>query len=199
MPSRCRARRPPRPRSPFVRAGAASRTHRNPDVGRCRDDRLFDLGQRRLGGRRQDVRTDRDRSPHEHPDTAYVQRRLDEGPRLVEPPGGHECHHETHALAWRGFDALGSELPLEQPVRDPGHHAGAVPGAIGRAGTTMIEVVEAFDREAHDPVRSRGRTVGHEPDATGVVVLGRVVQRVAGSHRILRSGAGKHITDRRQG
>ena len=101
--------------------------------------------------------------------------------------GWQKRHDETHAIAGRNSDPVCRELSLDEAMRDGGHHAGAVAGAIGRSSPTVVEIVETRDTELHDAVGRRPRTVRDEADATGVVLEVWVVERVARNHCVCLS------------
>ena len=90
-----------------------------------------------------------------------------------------------------GVRALGGQLEVddgaEEAVRDLDQDARAVTGVrLGARGTTVLEVDQRGDGLLDDVARLAAVHVDDEGDATGVVLVGGVVQAVA-ARRLLHS------------
>ena len=103
---------------------------------------------------------------------------LDESPGVVAVVGGEEGHQYPDAFPRRGFDGLRPQLPLDEAIRDAGHHPRTIARAVSGASTAMVEVVEALNAEPDDPVRRLGGPGRDEPDTARIVVIARVVERI---------------------
>jgi hypothetical protein len=88
------------------------------------------------------------------------------------------------------------DLGAQQRVGDLREDAGAVAGVrLGAGRTAVVEVVQGGQPRGHDLPRGTTLHVGDEGDATGVLVVGRVVQagrRGYGGERHSRAGRGRH-------
>ena len=104
---------------------------------------------------------------------------LYDGLRRAAAGAGQECNDEPDAVPRRNFLSRRDQISFDQPIRNSGHHAGAVSRAVRRTGTAVVKAVETVDSEANDAVRRDGRSIRDEADTTCIVVHHRLIQRVA--------------------
>jgi hypothetical protein len=95
--------------------------------------------------------------------------------------GGQE--HQPHRVLTRvgEVEAPGSG---EEPVWDLDQDAGTVPrGHLGAGGAPVRQVLQRGEPLADEPVAPPSSEIGHQGDAAGVVLEGRVVEGCAGVRR----------------
>jgi hypothetical protein len=83
--------------------------------------------------------------------------------------GGQEAHHDPDMIRV-DLVAVGGELACDEPVGDLGEETGAVTGTVGSLGATVVETLQALDRETGHPERRSAVPGSDEPDATRFVL-----------------------------
>ena len=149
-----------------------------PGTGLGRHDGLLDGRHRTAGGLGQGLHPDRNGPPAQQPETLASEGLADDLTAAVGIVPGQERHDDAELGAVGGGDPGGGQVPFDDPVRDPGHDARSVPGAVDRTGAAMIEAVEATDGQAKRAVRGGGVAGGDEPDAARIAYVAPV-QRIA--------------------
>jgi hypothetical protein len=122
---------------------------------------------------------DGDLPPGEQVEVLFLDDRLDGTHRVQCGHAGGREEGDTRGIgAGSGqVDALVCEHLAVETVRDLHQDAGAVTGVLlGPRGTTVVEVDQGLDALLDDVVRGPAVHVGNEGDATGIVLVGRVVE-----------------------
>ena len=138
-------------------------------------------GRPRRGGRgpeRRDV--DRHRSPRGRPAGPPRRRSTRRASRARARRSGHAAGTATRSPGRRGRGVAGDQLE-ERPIERE-RDAGAVARlAVGPERPAMTQRAETGQRQRQDAIARPAAGVRDEPDAAGVVLVARVVQRAAGA------------------
>ena len=160
------------------------------------DEHLADEGLARLGGLAEHGVVGRHRARAEvH--LAFGLHGAGEGLLHLAALGRVARHEDQAAAVLARLGQLDMRLPgsvLEEEVRHLHEHAGAV-ASVGLAatGATMVEVLQDLDGLPEDVVGLAALDIGHETEATGVVLELRVVQTLLAGAGRARRGCGRRL------
>ncbi len=151
---------------------------------RAGQEELAEPGHDAAGGRAQQVRGDRDVAPAEDGQVLLGRDGLDprDGGGVLVVGVGQEGDADRVGADRREFEV---DLGAQEGVRDLGEDAGAVTGVrLCAGGAAVLQVAQDGQRLLDDGVVGDAGQRGDESDATGVVLVSRVVQALSSRSRI---------------